>query len=325
MNQRRPQSAKKRSFMANLILFLGFVAIVGLPIVGTLYILKKANPGGVVDDPSLGKEQPLSTLPPSAPVTTETVDPDAPTPPPTEQPTPVPAPAPAAPAVPPAPAAVASNTVAPTATPEAPAPAPMTPPPTPAPVPSPTPIPTSLPTPPSAATAPPLSPPPSNNGELQSPAELEKFKAEVLARIEAADDASYGPAEKGTARQMLQRLQKLIKVTTLQFASGERSVNEKHLVQLLQQMESNPNVADEISARPKNLRIFVLGYADGSGNSQANMKISKERAVAVDAAIKEEYPQLRAYAFGIGGTSLIDIANASKNRAVEVWLAVDIK
>lgn len=156
--------------------------------------------------------------------------------------------------------------------------------------------------------------------QIQSQSELDSFRDQVNARIDAAG-GEHSEEMKETAREVLRRLTGIIKVTTLQFSSGEEGLSESNRTALVLALRQ-----PEISAfleRYERARFIMLGFADPVGSPEINARLSRERAKAVGTAVKDECPDHRSYSFGLGSTQILDAKNRDKNRAVEVWLAVD--
>lgn len=175
-------------------------------------------------------------------------------------------------------------------------------------------------TPPGTGTA--AVPPPDHTPPVQDPAELETFRAQVEERIAAAGD-THTAEMKDAAREVLKRLTGILRITTLRFAAGDIGLSEQNGALLLAALET-PNVKSFLDAHPSS-RFIVLGFADPAGSPEVNARLSRDRAKAVATILKNEFPERRSYAFGLGATQLLDAQNLEQNRAVEVWLAIDTK
>jgi outer membrane protein OmpA-like peptidoglycan-associated protein len=351
MNQRRPQNVKKPKWWVNLILILGAASLIGLLITVPMVLLKPLAGGdATIDKPA---EPPSENTAPASLSNTPTADPTPDVPSSSLAPSsavkePIPnqsasrsdgtssasspddkatsAPTketgPTAVAMSPTASATPPTTTAPPAT-NRPAVASTTP----AESAATKPAVVHTETTPAGAPAKPVTTDDiaaSLQPSAQSEAELQQFKKDVGERIDAADKETYSDDKKDLAREMLKRVNRLVKIVTIQFGNGERSLSEKNRTELLAEL-LKPNVADLLTSDSKS-RVFILGYADASsGDPQTNAKISRDRSENVKAEIKQEYPYVRAYHFGIGATHLLDAGSRAKNRAVEVWLAIDSK
>jgi outer membrane protein OmpA-like peptidoglycan-associated protein len=195
-----------------------------------------------------------------------------------------------------------------------PAPQPATPGPTPTPVsPTPSPVPpTPVPTP---------APPPLQTAPtvVQDPKELAAFQEEVKRRIEEADDDKFDQEMKDTARQVVSNLSGLIKISTIRFDSGSELTSENQAI--VDRMLAKPEVKAALT-NPE-AGFIILGFADTSGSSPDNQKLSKSRAESVQKYLKDQgRTNHKTYAFGLGVSNKLNAAESRKNRAAEIWLAI---
>jgi len=69
--------------------------------------------------------------------------------------------------------------------------------------------------------------------------------------------------------------------------------------------------------------FIILGFADTSGSSPDNQKLSKSRAESVQKYLKDQgRTNHKTYAFGLGVSNKLNAAESRKNRAAEIWLAI---
>jgi outer membrane protein OmpA-like peptidoglycan-associated protein len=155
---------------------------------------------------------------------------------------------------------------------------------------------------------------------VQNVDELEQFKEDVYARIEAARNEDYPLEMKEAARETLRRVKGLFKLGTVVFSKpGSKELDPAMETELMVKLQQPDIVkwADQTEAR-----IISLGFADPTGTPAANAALSRDRAIAVNEFIKTELPSIRTYGFGIGATTVVDTKRKENNRAVEIWLAV---
>lgn len=155
---------------------------------------------------------------------------------------------------------------------------------------------------------------------VQNVDELEQFKEDVYARIEAARNEDYPLEMKEAARETLRRVKGLFKLGTVIFSKpGSKELDPAMETELLAKLQ-HPDIvkwSDQSEAR-----IISLGFADPTGTPASNAALSRDRAIAVNEFIKTELPSIRTYGFGIGATTVVDTKRKENNRAVEIWLAV---
>jgi outer membrane protein OmpA-like peptidoglycan-associated protein len=155
---------------------------------------------------------------------------------------------------------------------------------------------------------------------VQNVDELEQFKEDVYARIEAARNEDYPLEMKEAARETLRRVKGLFKLGTVVFSKpGSKELDPAMETELMVKLQ-HPDIvkwSDQSEAR-----IISLGFADPTGTPASNAALSRDRAIAVNEFIKTELPSIRTYGFGIGATTVVDTKKKENNRAVEIWLAV---
>jgi outer membrane protein OmpA-like peptidoglycan-associated protein len=155
---------------------------------------------------------------------------------------------------------------------------------------------------------------------VQNVDELEQFKEDVYARIEAARNEDYPLEMKEAARETLRRVKGLFKLGTVVFSKpGSKELDPAMETELMVKLQ-HPDIvkwSDQSEAR-----IISLGFADPTGTPASNAALSRDRAIAVNEFIKTELPSIRTYGFGIGATTVVDTKRKENNRAVEIWLAV---
>jgi len=84
---------------------------------------------------------------------------------------------------------------------------------------------------------------------------------------------------------------------------------------------NKPEMKDKLS--DPTLVFVVAGYADSGGDSNANLRISQDRADCVGKFLKQQMGILNVvHTVGMGGTNLLDSKRPDQNRAAEVWAVV---
>lgn len=204
------------------------------------------------------------------------------------------------------PTPAAETTPAPSATPEPPEKKTVVVPPPPPPPPKATPV------------APP--PPPPADEPVAAPIAMNEpvtdvVRTEVLARIDKIPNLS--PEKKDRLYVSVQRARDMRKIVEIGFGSGQSTMPASSGPQVKKLLE-DPAVMkfrDDLTA------VFVvLGFADTTGNPQANYEISDKRAKSVvEFMEKQAGVKNVTHAVAMGGTTLVDKNNAAKNRIAEIW------
>lgn len=176
------------------------------------------------------------------------------------------------------------------------------------------------PPPPPKATPMPPPPPPPTDEPVAAPVAMNEpvtdvVRAEVLARIDKIPNLS--PEKKDRLYVSVQRARDMRKIVEIGFASGQAVMPSTSAPQVKKLLE-DPAVMkfrDDLTA------VFVvLGFADTTGNPQANYEISDKRAKSVvDFMEKQAGVKNVTHAVAMGGTTLVDKNNAAKNRIAEIW------
>lgn len=152
---------------------------------------------------------------------------------------------------------------------------------------------------------------------VTDPAEEENrlVKAEVLSRIDVMPNLS--DEEKDKLYVQVERARGMGKLLAIPFASGQRAlttasldaIREKLALPQFEQFTDDPTVV-----------FVVLGFADKAGDPAKNLELSRIRAEAVGAALKERCGVMNViHSVGMGSSEMFDAANLDKNRIVEIW------
>ena len=163
-------------------------------------------------------------------------------------------------------------------------------------------------------------PPPSNEPPPAPPTATneagdEAVKKEVLARIDKMP--GLPPEKRDRLYNSVQRAREMRKVVEIPFGSGqsEMPAAAQPVVKNLLQEPAIMKFRDDLTA------VFVvLGFADTKGNEQQNLRISDTRAKSVVNFMEKQCGIKNVtHAVAMGGTTLVNKDNASKNRVAEIW------
>lgn len=149
--------------------------------------------------------------------------------------------------------------------------------------------------------------------------EVVALKADAEKRIDEAPSELYSDADKEKVREAVRQAKSLTRVVTLQFGKGVAALGNNEKARFKKALLSSE--AESLMSDPQAV-FFIIGYADSSGASAVNRKISLQRAMSVEQALKSFKVPNKSYAVGIGSTTLISSRNQDKNRAVEVWIVL---
>ena len=145
------------------------------------------------------------------------------------------------------------------------------------------------------------------------------LKADADRRIDEAPAELYSDADKQRVRDAIRKAKRLTRVATLQFSSGAAALGSNERNRLKKALLSPE--AEALLSDPEAV-FFILGFADATGASDINRKISQKRAAGVADVLKSFKVTNSSYAVGIGATTLLSAEKQSKNRAAEVWLVL---
>ncbi len=149
--------------------------------------------------------------------------------------------------------------------------------------------------------------------------EVTALKSEADRRIDEAPADLYSDADKQRVREAIRKAKRLTRVATLQFGLGSANLggNEKsRLKKALLTPEAEALLSDPEAV------FFLLGFADNTGDTDVNRKISQNRATGVASVLKGFKVPNTSYSVGIGSSSLVSAKEQAKNRAVEVWIVL---
>ena len=171
---------------------------------------------------------------------------------------------------------------------------------------------------PDAADAPPV-PEAAHEVATNSPEGAAMLK-DALARIDEAPSDVYPDKAKAKVREGLKSARRIFKVGTVYFEKGGAKVLQRDKESLAKAMKT-PAI-QEASSDPRAV-YFVLGFADRSGDADANNKLSYQRSDAVISVLESDVEVFNLiYPVAVGSTDLVSPENRLKNRAAEVWLVL---
>jgi outer membrane protein OmpA-like peptidoglycan-associated protein len=138
---------------------------------------------------------------------------------------------------------------------------------------------------------------------------------EVLERIDRAPNLTA--EAKGKLYDQVNRAQTMGRVAFIAFDRGGTTPNPADVEQLKNQM-ARPEIT-RLAENPATVFV-VAGYADKSGDEQANLRISLARAEAIVKKLRDECGILNLIQpVGMGGSDLFGERDPNRNRIVEVW------
>ena len=182
----------------------------------------------------------------------------------------------------------------------------------------------------SSQTPPPTSPAPPNPDAFQpeqkeiaeapplSKAEIDATRSDVLKRINALP--KMGAQEKERLAEKVETAHSMERLQVVRFDVGKTAL-PKAAADQLATIFNKPEMKDKLS--DPTLVFVVAGYADSGGDSNANLRISQDRADCVGKFLKQQMGILNVvHTVGMGGTNLLDSKRPDQNRAAEVWAVV---
>ena len=179
----------------------------------------------------------------------------------------------------------------------------------------------------SSPTPPPASPAPPNPDAFQpeqkeiaevpplSKAEIDATRSDVLKRINALP--KMGAQEKERLAEKVETARSMERLQVVRFDVGKTAL-PKAAADQLATIFHKPEMKDKLS--DPTLVFVIAGYADSGGDSNANLRISQDRADSVGKFLKQQMGILNVvHTVGMGSTNLLDSKRADQNRAAEVW------
>lgn len=149
--------------------------------------------------------------------------------------------------------------------------------------------------------------------------EVVALKADADKRIDEAPAEVYSDEDKQKVREAIRRSKRLTRVATLQFGTGSTALGSHEKARLKKALLTPE--AEALLSDPQAV-FFILGFADSTGTSDLNRKVSQRRASGVADVLKGYKVPNTAYSVGIGSTTLLSTEKQSRNRAAEVWIVL---
>lgn len=180
----------------------------------------------------------------------------------------------------------------------------------PKPEPPPSPGPTSdpIPTPPGPVPPPPPLPPP-------PPEKNDGMRTFLMERIEKANN-HFTDSDKALLREIVARLKEARLVKTVEFGVNKTSLSSSESTEL-KQILRKPDIAKLLD--DKDCQILIVGYASTTGSHARNVKLSQQRAKAVNAILQDEIKRSADLCGDYGPTDIISSKEAG-NRVVEIYI-----
>ncbi len=159
--------------------------------------------------------------------------------------------------------------------------------------------------------------PPGEENQEESTA----VRSQVLARIDLMPHLSPGNRDK--LNRAVERAKSMRKLMVVSFDTGQTALSAPAARQLVEFINERRLAEWERLVKDPTTVFVVLGYADTTGDSQLNLRISTARAQNV---VKLIHGQARIInemrAVGMGESEMFGREQLAKNRIVEVWAVI---
>lgn len=144
------------------------------------------------------------------------------------------------------------------------------------------------------------------------------MRAEVLKRIDNIPNLK--PQERTQLYAAVQKAKEMMKVITIPFALGQKSLSAPAIEKLCEASHS-----PEVEKLVKNPTVVfvILGFADTIGSTESGMKLSTARADNVTDTLRDHCKlHNRMQPVGMGSSEFFGADKKEKNRVVEVWVVI---
>ena len=126
-----------------------------------------------------------------------------------------------------------------------------------------------------------------------------------------------GAQEKERLAEKVETARSMERLQVVRFDVGKTAL-PKAAADQLATIFHKPEMKDKLS--DPTLVFVIAGYADSGGDSNANLRISQDRADSVGKFLKQQMGILNVvHTVGMGSTNLLDSKRPDQNRAAEVW------
>jgi outer membrane protein OmpA-like peptidoglycan-associated protein len=145
--------------------------------------------------------------------------------------------------------------------------------------------------------------------------EFNRTKREVLKRIDLMPNVA--PANKDRLYVSVERAREMRKIATITFEYGKVTPSAADIRRLNSELQS-PEIQRLL--QDPTIVFVILGYADLSGDSRSNMRVSQNRGQGVLEEMRDSCGIVNVmHVIAMGGSNLLDETGVEKNRAAEVW------